>query len=173
MRIPISQISSMSNKKVSGTNQFVDMYLVYQFMKRITTPFKKWPAYELGIIDDKGKVLKKKSSLGTKEQTAWGYYDIVCSNLKKILAKLPGGSTRLASVAAAVFLFKEHKNIDCTNDRILTEAFVPHWKQLREEGPVAANAGSNAIAGTEPVNPTVLVKRKKRLVDMWKRKGLV
>ena len=61
--VPVSQINSVQNKKIGGTNQFVDMYLVYQFLKRITTPFEKWPAYHLGIIDKNGKVLKQRSTL--------------------------------------------------------------------------------------------------------------
>ena len=37
----------------------VDLFLVYQMIKRLATPFEKWSAYELGIIDDKGMPLKK------------------------------------------------------------------------------------------------------------------
>ena len=38
----------------------VDLFLVYQFIRRLATPFNKWKAYELGIIDDEGKVLIKR-----------------------------------------------------------------------------------------------------------------
>ena len=38
----------------------VDLFLVYQFIRRLATPFKEWKAYELGIIDDKGVQLKKR-----------------------------------------------------------------------------------------------------------------
>ena len=37
----------------------VDLFLVYQFVKRLATPFEKWDAYELGIIDEDGNRLKK------------------------------------------------------------------------------------------------------------------
>jgi len=55
--IPVAQINNMKNKKIPGTNRFVDLFLVYQFMKRLITPFEKWPAFKLGIIDKDGKVL--------------------------------------------------------------------------------------------------------------------
>ena len=29
----------------------VDLFLVYQFVRRLATPFEKWEAYKEGIID--------------------------------------------------------------------------------------------------------------------------
>lgn len=175
--VPKSEISAIKNRKIPGTNQFIDVYLVYQFLKRIVLPFEKWPAFQLGIIDKTGKVLKPKASLKTKqEKEAWGYYDIVVANLKKILAKVPGGGTRLASIAAAYFLFKEHKNVDCTNQNVLAEHFIKNWKTIKEE--VAANnVGSGAIQfpGSTPLgnpmkdDPTAR-KRKKSITQMLRRK---
>jgi len=174
--VPKSEIEAIKNRKIPGTNQFIDVYLVYQFLKRIILPFEKWPAFQLGIIDKNGKVLKPKSSFMTKqEKEAWGYYDIVVANLKKILAKVPGGGTRLASIAAAYFLFKEHKNFDCTNERILAEQFVKNWKTIKEE--VAANnVGGGAIQfpGSTPLgkplqdDPTAKT-RKKKITQLLRR----
>jgi len=45
--IPIAQINAMKDKKIPGTNKFVDLFLVYQFMRRLITPFEKWPAFQL------------------------------------------------------------------------------------------------------------------------------
>lgn len=98
----------------------VDLFLVYQFIRRLATPFKKWEAYKLGIIDERGKVLiKRKDFTQAKQRKAWGIYDIMIANLKKLLAKVPGGSSRLASYAAALFLIKEYKHF--TQDSLLTE----------------------------------------------------
>ena len=36
-----------------------DTYLIYQVLKRLTTPFDQTDAYELGLIDKNGKLLKK------------------------------------------------------------------------------------------------------------------
>lgn len=98
----------------------VDLFLVYQFIRRLATPFNKWEAYKLGIIDENGKVLRKKKTLkDPKERAAWGIFDIMVANMKKLLAKVPGGSTRLASYAAALFLIKEHKAF--TEESLITE----------------------------------------------------
>ena len=35
----------------------VDLFMVFQFVKRLATPFKEWDAYKLGIIDEDGKIL--------------------------------------------------------------------------------------------------------------------
>ena len=35
--------------------QAVDLFLVYQFVKRLSTPFEDTKAFELGLIDEKGK----------------------------------------------------------------------------------------------------------------------
>ena len=85
----------------------VDLFLVYQFIRRLATPFNKWKAYELGVIDDKGEVLVKKKDRDSTQRKAWGIFDRMVANLKKLLAKVPGGSSKLASYAAALYLIKE------------------------------------------------------------------
>ena len=40
-----------------------NIYFVYQFLKKLVTPFEKTKAFELGIIDEKGKILKKNRTL--------------------------------------------------------------------------------------------------------------
>jgi hypothetical protein len=98
----------------------VDLFLVYQFIRRLVTPFKEWDAYKLGIIDDKGNVLIKKKNFKNAQQTkAFGIFDRLVLNLKKLLEKVPGGSSRLASYAAALWLIKEHKYF--TENSLLTE----------------------------------------------------
>ena len=98
----------------------VDLFLVYQFIRRLATPFEKWDAYKEGIIDKEGKVLIKRKQFTTRAQKkAWGIYDIMIANLKKLLAKVPGGSSRIASYAAALFLIKEYKHF--SEDSLLNE----------------------------------------------------
>ena len=56
-------------------NKNLDLYIVYQFLKKLTTPFEEWKAYDLGIIDKKGKVLIPRDKL-TKEQVPyWTYFE--------------------------------------------------------------------------------------------------
>ena len=98
----------------------VDLFLVYQFVRRLATPFEKWDAYKEGIIDKNGKVLIKSKNFTTKKQrAAWRIFDRMIANLKKLLAKVPGGSSKLASYAAALFLIKEYKAF--TDESMLNE----------------------------------------------------
>lgn len=78
------------------------------------------PAYEQGIIDDKGKILiKRKNFLKKAQRDAFGIFDLMILNLKKILAKVPGGQSKLASYAAALFLIREWQHF--SDDSLLTE----------------------------------------------------
>jgi len=93
-------------------NKILDVFLVYQFVKRIITPFEKWPAFKLGIIDKDGKVLKKRKTLKDQEEkNAWGYFDIMTANMKKVLAKIPGGGSTVGTMAAAALLLREQNNL--------------------------------------------------------------
>ena len=43
----------------------LNLYFIYKFLRILTTPFGITDAFKLGIIDEKGKILKKKSKLKT------------------------------------------------------------------------------------------------------------
>jgi hypothetical protein len=98
----------------------VDLFLVYQFIRRLATPFNEWEAYKLGIIDENGNILKKRKNLTlARERNAFGVFDLLVLNLKKLLAKIPGGSSRLASYAAALYLIREWNHF--SDSSMLTE----------------------------------------------------
>jgi hypothetical protein len=98
----------------------VDLWLVYQFIKRLTTPFKKWEAFKLGIIDENGNILKKRKDFTTaSERKAFGIFDLMILKIKKLLAKIPGGSSTIASYAAALYLIREWKHF--SDSSLLTE----------------------------------------------------
>lgn len=150
------------------SNKLVDSYLVYQLVSRLIRPFDKWPAFQHGIIDKNGNVLKRRSTLSAMEQQHWGYFDILVANIKKMIGKLPGGKSRLANFAAAVYLMKEHKHYDEDEIEQLTEACRQHLMMLSEEGAVN-NVGQGAIAGVgigpqgEPPGKTALLRRMRMM----------
>lgn len=107
----------------------VDLYLVYSFIRRLATPFKEWEAYKLGIIDERGNVLRKRKTLKlSKERKAFGVFDVMILNLKKLLEKVPGGKSRIASYAAALYLIREWNHF--SENSLLTEDITD--KQLEE-----------------------------------------
>jgi hypothetical protein len=91
----------------------VDLFLVFQFIKRLSTPFKEWDAYKLGIIDEKGtQLIKRKDFTKRDQKDAFGIFDIMIMKLKRLLEKIPGGKTRIGSYAAALYLIKEQQSIE-------------------------------------------------------------
>jgi hypothetical protein len=138
----------------------VDLFLVFQFIKKLVTPFNKWPAFKLGIIDAKGNIIIRRKDFTKKEQSkAFGVFDQLVGNVKKLLAKLPGGSTRLASYAAALWLVKEQAALESNttlNEELLIEEylaeaesrFIYEWADIIEASEKEENSvGGGAIAG--------------------------
>lgn len=128
----------------------VDLFLVYQFIKRLATPFNEWDAYKLGIIDENGNPLKKrKDLLKIDERKAWGNFDIMISKLKRLLEKVPGGKTRLGSYAAALWLIKEGKDQDAEiiTEETLEESFNDYFNYVFENKIVDEDAPANAAGG--------------------------
>ena len=100
----------------------VDLFLIYQFLKRLTTPFNETEAFKLGIIDERGAILKKRSTLKTMaEREAYSLFDGMIWKLKKLLEKVPGGKSKFASYAAALFLLKEQTNYMFSDNQLETD----------------------------------------------------
>jgi hypothetical protein len=87
----------------------------------LVTPFNETDAFKLGIIDENGKVLKKASKLTThNEKDAYDYLTRFVFNMKRMINKF-GGENRLKSLAAALYLFKECKEI--LQDDLIMESY--------------------------------------------------
>ena len=48
----------------------VDLFVAYRFLRILTTEWKKQEAFKHGIIDDKGKLLRKSNTLKTEAEKA-------------------------------------------------------------------------------------------------------
>lgn len=134
-------------------SRIVDNLVAYRVLSMLVTPFDQTKAYKLGIIDAKGKVLRKSTELKTdEERESYTYLHRLVFNLKRILIKLPGGDSKLKNIVAALFLIKEcyeknettamleekylailqvmeEKNITLVEEELLVEEFM----QLNEE----------------------------------------
>lgn len=88
-----------------------DLVYSFRFLRLLTTPFKDTTAFELGIIDEKGNRNKSVKVDTSEKKSAYNTFHKLVFNLKKLLAKVPGGSSKIASYAAALFLLKEHLNL--------------------------------------------------------------
>ena len=123
----------------------IDAFITFRFLKLLVTPFNKTEAFRLGIIDERGKVLRKYKTLErTEEIQAYTILHRLVFNVKKLIQKVPGGKSRLASYAAALFLIKEHvAEYHDSDGQVLEKEFYKYLKdndlieeedgQIREE----------------------------------------
>ncbi len=109
-----------------------NIYFVYQFIKKLVTPFEKTDAFKLGIIDKDGKILKKRRDLeGSKEKDAYTLSDTLVWNIKKLIGKVPGGKSKIASYAAALFLIKEQTGEYRIDDEELELQFFDQFEKTK------------------------------------------
>lgn len=166
----------------------IDLFMTYQFLRRLVMPFKEWRAFKLGIIDEKGNVLKKSASRTSDEESSLGYFDRLVLKMKKLLAYVPGGVTMFGSLAAAYMLLREGEELENLSDEeimnryelVLTdEIFLNECRDLglTEDAP-ANSVGSGAIAGVgvgPQGEPGVDLRKKRRreciILALAKRKA--
>ena len=155
----------------------LDLFLVYSFIKRLTTPFKETLAYKLGLIDEKGKKLKKASS--KDEKNAMTYYDKLIFNLKRLLSKVTGIENKFTTFAAALLLLKESEKPKNKRRHFVSEDEFRSFRYtnrklierlvLTEEAPANAVGGGN-IAGAGPGEDPPM---RKKVIDRYKKKNKV
>ena len=111
-------------------NRLVNAFVIYKFIKLLVTPFDKTEAFKLGIIDDKGNYLKKQKDLETRqEKLASNIFTRLVFNLKKLLAKIPGGSSQIATFAAGLALIREEAEKVGADGDMIEEAFFQHVEE--------------------------------------------
>lgn len=154
----------------------VDNIIAYRIISMLVKPFKDTDAFKEGIIDERGKVLKKASKLTTtKEKNAYTFLHRLVFKLKQFVEKAPGGKTRLGSLAAAYYLIREAyegqesvhileekyndlmaKDISLLEEELLVEEVIEHlyWNMFNIEAKSPAQQAAIAIsmkkAGKKP-----------------------
>ena len=89
----------------------IDTVITFRVLKLLTKKWTDHEAYDLGIIDKKGK-RNKEVEIDTKQKKeAYTFLHRLVFNLKRIIEMLPGGRSKLGSYAAALFLIKEHTGL--------------------------------------------------------------
>jgi len=117
-------------------SRFIDAIIAYRILRKLSTPFNETAAFKLGIIDQRGKILRKFNELHTdEERDAYTLLDRLVWRVKRILERIPGENKNIASFAAALALIKESLDADVEpspvnfETRLLTlkEETVPGW----------------------------------------------
>ena len=137
-----------------------DLAYTLRFLRLLTTNFEDTSAFKLGIIDKEGKKLRKPQT--SEEKSSYNSFHRLVFNLKKLLAKVPGGSSKLASYVSGLFLIKEKLNLtDKSVDRIVEACGIDPLDFLSEgsqwfctpDGMLSP--GMYSLADSKVVNSTV------------------
>ena len=106
----------------------IDLIITYRVVKMLVTPFEKFKAFELGIIDEDGKSLKKMKEVKGSDRKHYTMLHRFVFNLKRILQKVGLGS-RLGSFGVALaLLIKEDKSMSQHKD-LIESAVVTYLKE--------------------------------------------
>jgi hypothetical protein len=149
----------------------VNLFVLYKIIRELSTPFDKTKAFDLGLIDKKGKLLKRPKT--KKEREAYSYFFRFIFNLKRLLAKV-GLESKLATFAAALFLLKEESNKEYSDKELLDIIFenIEYLKQNTELMEEIVNVTGPSVPGTGSdvahwKTPKELSKKKK--LDILRR----
>lgn len=89
-----------------------DLVYTIRFLKLLVTPFEKTDAFKAGIIDKDGQKNKEFNTNSTDDREAYRShytpFHRLVFNLKRLMAKVPGGQSVVARYGAALALIKEH-----------------------------------------------------------------
>ena len=129
---------------IGQASRGADLYFVFRFLRLLTMKYTSTDAYKLGIIDKKGKALKKSADLESiKEKAAYTMLHRLVFKIRGLIEKVPlVGKSILLNYAAALFLLKEQKDPRIWTDDIymktkLLEFLETNWeadaKFLKEE----------------------------------------
>ena len=123
----------------------IDALIAYRLLKLLVTPFKKTKAFQLGIVDEKGKVLIKakefsKSLPSNKQQEAKKAYTLLIRfvfNLKRLLSKVGVRGPLGSATAAAIAFFREQNDYN----PIIEKQVYKHIKEQGFEFDISENYG--------------------------------
>ena len=129
-------------------SRVIDALVAYRVLKLLVTPFEKTQAFKFGIIDAKGKVLKKSKQIkDPKERNAYTLLIRFVFNLKRMLSKIGIRGPLGSATAAAIAFFKEEHG---DNPEVEKEVY----KYLKEQGfefEISENYGEPLLEGTYKV----------------------
>lgn len=152
----------------------VDLFIVYEFVKRLSQPFNQTDAFKLGLINKDGK--KQRNAKTPEEKKAMTYFDRLVFNIKRLLGR-SGLTSKVSTLAAAMFLMKEQNNIalpilcddmEWIADGIAGQTLLVESGEIEEDAPTNA-VGTGHIAGTDDNPPG----RYKNMGKMLRRRKIL
>ena len=107
-----------------------DIFYALRFLKLLVTPWNQMKAFKYGIIDAKGKKLKK-PELPAEKATYTMFHRLVFSIKRLLNAAGSGVANKIASYATALFLLKDSTNMSEDDIKDVMSKFLDQdWDQL-------------------------------------------
>lgn len=110
--------------------RIVDSIIALRVLWILVTPIENTEAYKLGLINKEGKTIRKAKT--SEENAATSMLHRMVWNLKRIIGMVPGGSTRIGSLAAGYILMKEAIENNW-NDEQVKQYVLENFNQLCEQ----------------------------------------
>lgn len=115
-----------------------DTVYTIRFLKLLVTPFTETDAYKAGIIDDNGDRVPDfdLNLMANREayRTHYTPFHRLVYNLKRIMAKAPGGQSALARYGSALALIKENGELsDRSINKIHEKTKIQSYEILAEQ----------------------------------------
>ena len=85
-----------------------DIVYTFRFLRMLVMKWEEFDAYKLGLIDNKGNRIKSEKLNTNEKRDAWTPFIRLVVNIKRLMQKVPGGGSRLASFVAALYLIREN-----------------------------------------------------------------
>ena len=109
----------------------IDLLITYRVIKLLVTSWEKQAAFKLGIIDEKGKVLRKSRTLKTRdEKNSYTILHRFIFNLKRMLQKVGLGS-RIASFGVALALLVREGKFNEESKYLLENELLEYLKKKK------------------------------------------
>ena len=106
----------------------IDLFVMYRFIRLLTTPFEKTDAFKLGIIDKDGNRTDMKL-YKVAEKNAYTILHKLVFNIKKLFQKVPGLRTKVGTYAAALFLLKDTFKEHIEDPQMFEKEFIKYLKE--------------------------------------------
>ncbi len=100
----------------------IDTVIALRVLWILITPIENTDAFKLGLIDADGKTIKKAKTPEEKNSTS-ALHRMVW-NLKRLISIVPGGSTRIGSLAAGYLLMKEAIQNNWTEEQLAEQVDI-------------------------------------------------
>lgn len=102
-------MKSFSNLHEINLSSTAMTFLIYRFAVLMKTPFNKWDAFNMGLIDETGEIIRKAKT--TQEKEKFGKLEWFILKIRKILLKYIRSEKLLTVLVYAYIMKMEEPNI--------------------------------------------------------------